>query len=121
MFPTVTYPIRANRYTPHNDFIDVVGVDLTDASFAMQVRDARNGGTLRADVVPTVAVTTEGGVTTSRISWFIDEVTMEAMPLDEVRPATDKTFYYDILITPSGGSGFIGVRGLFIVGAGVTQ
>lgn len=121
MFPTASYPIRANRYAPHSDYIDVIGYDFTGAVFKMQVRDAPNGGTVRADIVPTVSVTTTEGVPTSRVSWAITELVMEAMPLDGNDPTTDVTLYYDLHITPSGEDKFVAWRGTFIVEHGVTQ
>lgn len=121
MFPTASYPIRANRYAPHSDYIDVIGYDFTGAVFKMQVRDAPNGGEIRADIVPTVSVTTDEGVPTSRVSWTISETDMEAMPLDPSDPTASVILYHDLHITPTGDTKFVAWRGTFTVEHGVTQ
>lgn len=123
MFSTASWAIEANRYAPYDDYLDVVGYDFTGATFKLQVRDTPNGGNLRADLVPTVSVTTSGGVPTSRISWRIDEVNMEAMPLDPADPSKDAVLFYDMHISPGGVATdkFVPVRGTFTVRAGVTQ
>ena len=121
MFPTAPYNIYANRFAPHSDYIDVVGYDFTGGVFTMEVRSARNGGTVRATVTPTVSVTTDDGVPTSRIEWEIVKATVEAMPVDSVDPALDVTLYYDVHVTPSGGDEFVAFGGKFVVVAGVTE
>ncbi len=122
MFPTASYPITANRFAPHSDYIDVEGYDFTSATFKMQVRDTKNGGAVRADVVPTAELVVGAEVEpTTRVSWAIDEATMEAMPLDGSNPDADKKLYYDLHITPSGGTKFVAWGGDFIVKAGVTE
>lgn len=121
MFPTATYPIEANRYVPHEDYVDVIGYDFSGATLKMQVRDTANNGPLRADIVPTVTVTTSGGIPTTRISWVIGETTMEAMPTDPTDPAKDVTLRYDVHVTPVGEDKFVPFRGTFVVKAGVTQ
>lgn len=121
MFPTANYDIYASRYAPHSDYIDVVGYNFTGATFKMQVRDRPNGGTIRADIVPTVVVTTEDAIDTSRVSWTIPELTMEAMPF-AADPEKDHTLYYDLHIDPSGADAkFVAWRGKFVVEAGVTE
>ena len=121
MFPTAAYDIYANRFAPHSDYVDVVGYDYTGAVLAMEVRDSRNGGTVRATVTPTVSVTTSGGVPTSRIAWAIPEATMAAMPTDPTTPSKDVTLYYDLHLTPSGEDLFVPFGGKFVVVAGVTE
>lgn len=121
MFPTASYPIRANRYVLHTDYIDVVGYDFTGATFAMEVRDTYNGGAVRASIIPTVAVTVTEGVPTSRVTWVIPKATMAAMPLDQSDPTKDVTLYYDLQIDPSVGDSFVAWRGTFVVVAGSVQ
>lgn len=121
MFPTASYPIRADRYAPHEDYIDVIGYDFTGATFKMEVRDTPNGGTVRATATVSVSVTTDEGVPTSRVSWSIDEATMEAMPTDPANPSGPHEIHYDMHITPSGGTKFVAWGGSFTVVEGVTQ
>lgn len=121
MFPAASYPIEADRFAPYSDYIDVVGYDFTGATFAMQIRDSRNVGTLRATPTVSVSVATVDGVATSRVLWSIPQATMEAMPTDPSDESADVVLYYDMHITPSGEDEFVAWRGKFTVVAGVTQ
>lgn len=121
MFPTGTYDISANRYAPHEDSMVIEGYDFTGATLKMQVRDRPNGGAIRADITPTVSVSTVEGIAYTTVSWSIAEVDMEAMPEDPTTPGADVTLYYDVHLTPSGGTKFVPFGGKFIVKAGVTQ
>lgn len=120
MFKTARYDSEANRFAPHTDYIDIESFDFTGAVCKLQIRDRKNGGQLRADLVPTVTVSTVEGVVTSRITWTIPEVTMEAMPLSsEISP--DVKLFLDLHITPSGGVKFVPIEGTFTVKSGVTE
>lgn len=121
MFPTVSYSVTANRFAPFADYVDIEGYDFTGATCKLQVRDHKNGGTLRADVVPVVSVTVTEGIPTTRVSWSIDEATMEAMPLDSGNPDADVSLHHDLHLTPSGGTKFVPFAGSFVVKAGVTE
>ena len=121
MFPTVSYSATANRFAPFADYVDIVGFDFTGATTKLQVRDRKNGGAVRADVVPAISVTVNEGLPTTRISWAIDEVAMEAMPLDSGDPDADVVLFHDLHLTPSGGTKFIPFAGTFTVKAGVTE
>ena len=120
MFKTARYDSEANRFAPHTDYIDIEGFDFTGAVCKLQIRDRKNGGVLRADLVPTVTVTIEEDLTpTSRIAWTVSEATMEAMPLAaEVDP--DVGLFLDLHITPSGGLKFVAIEGAFKIKSGVT-
>lgn len=121
MFPTASYPIVANRYAPHSDYIDIEGYDFTGAMASMEVRDAKNGGTVRATVTPVVTVTTVEGVPVSRVTWSISAVVMEAMPLDPANPEADRKLFYDVHLDPAASDLFVPFEGSFTVKAGVTQ
>lgn len=133
LFETAVFPLAGDRFTPLVDTIDVVGVDLTGATFKMQVRDRKDGGTVRSDLATVGSVGTEGvtlvGVTTvdgapvSQISFRINEATMEAMPdsADGLEAGEDVPLYWDMHITPSGGVKFVAFAGEFTVKAGVTE
>lgn len=123
------FTLTAPRYAPFLAEIAVLSLeDLTGADFVMQVRDAWNGGTVRADLTTVADPADEGlalvsvleadGVFTALISVRIDETTMEAMPAlaDE-----DSELVFDIQATPAGGDKQVYARGPFIVQAGSTQ
>lgn len=134
LFETAVFPLAGDRFTPLVDTIEVVGIDLTGATFKMQVRDRKDGGTVRADLatvgsvgtegVTLVGVTTDGdAVPTSTLSFRINEATMEAMPdsADGLEAGADVPLWWDMHITPSGGVKFVAFAGVFTVRAGVTE
>jgi hypothetical protein len=123
-------PLEADRQTPFIYTLTFQGIDLTSAVMKAQVRDRKDGGTLRADLATVLTVNTEGlrlvsagtvgGVMTSVVYMRINEATMEAMPLGD--PAGDDlALFWDMHITPSGGVKEMYLRGTFTVRAGVTQ
>ena len=118
---TAPYDVVANRFAPFADYVDYETLDFTGATCKLQVRDRPNGGEVRADVVPTVTIETVEGVNYSRIAWEIDELTMEAMPLDGANPDGDVTLYHDLHLTPVGEPKFVVFSGKFIVKVGVTE
>lgn len=121
--------LTANRWEPFVHTIDFEGFNFTGASFAMQVRDRRDGGFLRADLatvgsvgsegVTLTGVTTEDGIPTSHISIRINEATMEAMEV-ATEEGDDGEIWWDLQITPSGGVKYRALEGVFTVHAGVT-
>ena len=134
MFDTVNLPLEAGRWVPFVYDIDIVGIDLTGAAFAMQVHDTkdRTAGSPRASLttqttdvegVRLVSVVTTAGVPTSSIRIRINEATMEAMDAanDAGALGDDGSIVWDMHITPSGGSKFLAFEGAFTVKAGVTQ
>lgn len=122
--------LAANRWEPFVYTIDFEGLDLTGATFAMQVRDRKDGGFVRADLSTVTSVGTEGvtlagvttadGLTTSSISIRINEPTMEAMGVAREIGA-DGVVWWDMQITPSGGVKYRALEGTFTVKAGVTN
>lgn len=76
MFDTARFAIVADRFTPLSRTITVKGADLTGATFKMQVRDRRNGGTVRADLATVVSSSAEGvrlvSVTTSTVAEHVE-------------------------------------------------
>lgn len=134
MFDTVNLPLEAGRWVPFVYDIDIVGIDLTDATFAAQVHDTkdRTAGTPRASLttpvtdvegVRLVSVVTTDGVPTSSIRIRINEATMEAMDVanDAGALGDNGSIFWDMHITPSGGTKFLAFEGKFTVKAGVTQ
>lgn len=122
-------PLAGNRNTP---FVATLPfpIDLTDAVMKAQVRDRKDGGTLRAELLTVetvntegfrlISVTTVGSVTTSLVAMRINKATMQAMPKSSP-VGDDMQLYWDMAITPDGGVQQIYVRGPFTVWAGVTQ
>lgn len=134
MFDTVNLPLAAGRWVPFVYDIDIVGIDLTDAEFAMQVHDSkdRTVGSPRASLVTQATdvegirltgVATTDGVPTSAIRIRINEATMEAMDVanDAAISGDDGKAYWDMHITPDGGDKFLAFAGTFKIQAGVTQ
>lgn len=134
MFDTVNLPLVAGRWVPFVYDIDIVGIDLTSAAFAAQVHDTkdRTAGTPRASLttqttdvegVRLVSVVTTDGVPTSSLRIRINEATMEAMDVanDASQLGSDGAAFWDMHITPSGGTKFLAFEGTFTIKAGVTQ
>lgn len=127
MFPTVrTAPLRGARSTALIETIVIDGIDLTDADFRLEVRDRRDGGSLRAglDTVATasaegvriVSVDTSGALPVTTLGIRINETTMEAMP-DAPEPGDDVDLWWGLHITPSGGIKFLAYDSTFTVEA----
>lgn len=133
LWETATLPLAGYRNAPFVAEIEVTGHDLTDAAFAMQIRDERTPtATLRADLatvttavegVRVASVATVGGVTTSVVAIRIDQATMAAMDVAEDRgqPGTDQDIFYDVLLTPDGGDPFVAWAGSFTIMAQATN
>lgn len=154
MFETARFAIAADRFTPRIDAIDLHGYDLTGAVFKMQVRDRKDGGTVRADLTTVATAGAEGvrliyagtalvsahvaagRLTTqqvadygyasgdtlaiTQIGYRINESTMEAMP-GAAEAGSDVPIYWDMHVSPSGGTKFVAFAGEFTVLAGVTE
>jgi hypothetical protein len=52
--------LNGDRYVPFIETIPVLEEDLTGATFKMQVRDRKDGGTLRADLLTVGSMASEG-------------------------------------------------------------
>ena len=129
--------LRPLRWVPFKYQIRVDAYDLTSATFAMEVRSYRGApGDPLIDLgnasSPTqgisVSVVTTGGVPASTIEIRIDEATLEALLPFTVtsgspnrKPNTDVELYYDLLITPSGGTKARWLEGTFTIAEGVTK
>ena len=130
LWQTARIDIRADRWTVFDDGMVIVGVDLTGASYKMQVRDRKDGGFVRADLATVTSGSAEGvrlidvvttdSVPTSRLGIRINETTMEAMSA-ATEAGNDGLVWWDIHITPSGGSKFVAAAGRFTIMAGSTQ
>lgn len=129
--------LRPLRWVPFKYQIRVDAYDLTGATFVMEVRSYKGApGTpliaLANTSSPTqgisVSVVTTGGVPASTIEIRIDETTLEnLLPFSVTSgtpnrtPGTDVELYYDILITPSGGTKARWFEGTFTIVEGVTK
>ena len=52
--------LLADRFTPFVTPLTITGIDLSGAVFIAQVRDRKNGGTIRADLATVGSIATEG-------------------------------------------------------------
>lgn len=130
-------PLVAERWTPFLDTLECVGLDLTDGTFAMQVRlyrDAPGDPLLSLTNQTTgtqglsVAVETVDGEPVSVITIQIDEATLEALLPFTVtsgapnrKAGTDLALVYDLHVTATGFPKQRFVEGSFTIKAGATQ
>lgn len=142
-----TVPLVGDRWTPFVHEIEYQGDDLTGAAILMHVRllyDAPGSPLLSIETGNGIAITYGGTATVAAhiaakriaeipegmadsdylpltiIQFTIPEVSMEVLPFPSERGG-DATFYYDVHITPSGGTKQVWFRGTFTVRAGSTQ
>ena len=125
-----TLPLTGGRWVPFKPYeIEFRGVDLTGASFAAQVRLTRDtpgtplisltGASSPAEGI-SVSVDASGDLPVSTIQIRINEATMEGLPAaGEV--GDDLELFWDMHITPSGGTKAVYFEGPFIVKGGATQ
>ena len=124
--------LTADRWTPFVWDIDFEERDLTGAAFAVEVRDRRDGGFVRATLgtvttevqgVRLLGVATVDGVVVSSIRMRISEATMEAMTnaADAGLLGSDGAAWWDMHITPAGGDKAVALAGPFIIKAGATN
>lgn len=129
MFDTATRNLEAARWAPFKHQVTFEGLDFTGATFAMQVRDRKDGGVLRANLSTTATAGAEGirfvsySGDDTQIEIVIAEVTMEAMATVESTGTIgdDGRAWYDLHITPSGGTKFVAMAGMFKIKAGATN
>ena len=129
LFNTGSLPIAQDRWSPMAYQIEIQDYDLTGASFALQVRDSKDGGTLRANLTTTTTPGAEGvrlvsaSASASTIEICIAEATMEAMDIasDAGSPGADGIGWWGLHITPSGGTKFLALEGTFTVKAGAVN
>lgn len=143
-------PMAGDRYTPYLRTLTFLGINFTGAVFKAQVRDRKDGGAVRADLA-TVVTSAEGvrllyggtdtianhitagrlsevpsghtsgeSIALSQMTVRINEATMEAMPFG-TEIGDDWPGWWDIHVTPSGGTKEVYLQGTFTVRAGVTQ
>lgn len=127
----VTRPLVAGRWVPFLHDITVEGMDLTGATFAMQVRDDWNGGAIRADLDTVATASAEGvrlasvetvdSLPVSTIGIRINESTMAAMPLDPANPEGAMKLVYDLQVERTAGLPEVMMRGTFTVQEGSTE
>lgn len=118
------YPYLVDRHTPSiKSFL--FEYNLTGATCQMQVRQLPDAtGIPLIDLTNAAAgsqgisLATVSGQTTMTIQ--INEAAIEGLP-SAAEVGTDLVLYYDLQITPSGGTKGVWLRGTFTVRAGVTQ
>lgn len=126
-FETVNAPLIGWRSNPLVETITIDGVDLTGATIRLEVRDRRDGGTLRAalDTVTTsaaegvrISVATVSGRPMTTLTIRINQTTMNAMPAAP-EPGADVTIAWGMHITPTGELKFMAFDGPFLIKASV--
>lgn len=137
MSQTAQFDYTVKRNVAHSDDIIFEAVDLTGADLFMQVRAYKGAPgdamlTLENSTAPaqglSVSVTTTEGVPDSTVFIRIDKATIQGMLPFTVSggapsraPASDVTLFYDLLITPSGGTEDRRTEGKFIILEGVSD
>lgn len=124
-------PLSGDRWTAFVRTLTFEGIDLTGATFAMQVRlkpdtpgaplvDLSTVASASAEGVRFISVTGTGTDAVSVVGIRINETTMESLPAaDEV--GNDTPLAWDMHITPAGGTKQKYIGGAFTVRSGVTQ
>jgi hypothetical protein len=129
-----TLNLRAYRWTPFVYLIDIIGYDLTAATFAAQVRQYRDeagsplitlaNASSSAEGISVSVATTEG-VPTSTVQLRINETTLEGiLPLSSSgRPSDDPDvpLVWDLHITTAALGKVRWLQGTFTLVAGATQ
>lgn len=124
-------PLNGDRWTAFVRTLTFTGIDLTGATFAMQVRlkpdtpgaplvDLATVTSASAEGVRLISVTGTGADVVSLVGIRINETTMESLPAaDEV--GNDTPLAWDMHITPASGIKEKYLYGPFNVRGGVTQ
>lgn len=128
-----TEDLRAYRWTQFKELFPIEGIDLTGASFAMQVRQypdatgdpliSLTDATSPAQGI-SLSVATVGGLPTSTIEVRINETTIEGLypfPANGLEPGQEVKLAYDMHITLSSLGKRRWFQGVFIIVPGVTQ
>lgn len=118
--------LTANRHTPFVYEIIFEDVNFTGATLDMHVRlypDAP--GSALIDLSPAAAGSQGLSLSYSNpdttVTIQIDEATIEALDVySSLEPEEDAELWYDLQITPSGGTKQVYLRGYFTIRAGVT-
>lgn len=128
-FDPVERPLTAGRWVPFMHTLILEGIDATDATFKMDVRDRWNVGQVRASLGMAGSVTSEGirfvsvetvnDLPISTLNIRINKATMTAMPVAD--PDGPSPLVYDLHIERTYQSPEILMRGAFIVQEGSTQ
>lgn len=144
-------PLAGDRWTPFTRTLQFEGVDFTAAIFAMQVRDRKDGGALRADLATVGSASAEGvrliyggtdtvaghiaagriddvpeGMSTSdSLILSLVGIRINESTMEAMTPATevgdDAVAYWDLHVTPSGGLKDLYLYGPFTIRAGATE
>lgn len=117
--------VRAYRWATFAEPFPIVGIDLTGATAAMQVRAYPDApGAALATATVAIGVTTDDGVTTSTLTATIAEATIEALlpfPANGTEPGAELRLAYDIVVTTSALGKRRWIEGAFIIVPGVTH
>ncbi len=123
-------PLGGRRYQAYAKTLRFVGVDLTGASFRMQVRMLPNtpGAPLlaletvasgAAEGIRLIGVEQVNGQPVSTIGIRVNKTSMQALPYAG-ELGDDSAFAYDLMVNPAGGLEQVWLAGDFVAQAGVT-
>ncbi len=130
---TRDFPLKVDKRVPFDDTLPIIGVDLSSATFVMQVRALPGDtGTPMLDLA-TIAAPAQGlsasydtaflyGGTTvpaTILRIIINETSLEALALGTPHEQP-LTLHYDMHVTPSPGKKSVLLAGRFIINPGVT-
>lgn len=115
-------PLVADRWEPFAEPLEFEGYSWSGATFVGQVRAVRDSGgaPLATFSFTAPTVVTEDSVPVTKTTMSLTESTVEGLPMPAVA-GEDIALWYDVLVTPSGGTKFRALEGPFIVHAGATQ
>lgn len=123
-------PLGGRRYQAYAKTLRFIGVDLTGASFRMQVRMLPNtpGAPLlalatvasgAAEGIRLIGVEQINGQPVSTIGIRVNKTSMQALPYAG-ELGDDSVFAYDLMVNPAGGLEQVWLAGDFVAQAGVT-
>lgn len=134
MYTPANVPLVAQRWTPFVDVTAFEGLDLSAATFALQVRQRRDApgdplisltnAVANAQGVSASAATVDvDGVPTlvTSVQLRINETTLEPLLLNAAGQGKDIELVYDLHITTTGIGKVRWMEGPFIIRAGATQ
>lgn len=130
---TAAISIRANKRVPFDDTIALMAFDYSSATFQMQIRNEpgdqgaplvglgafASGQGISCTYDPEFPDPEDGEPGASIIRIQIAEATLEGLPYAS-DPAAERRFFYDLHVTPAGGTKYVFSAGAFVVVPGVT-
>lgn len=121
MVQPAKHDLRAGRHVPFDYSIAIIGLDLTGATAASQVRLTPDTiGTALITFAPAISVNLAGSSPVSTIRLQATKTLMEALPA-AAEVGSEVAFAWDLLVTPASSGAAVYFAGKFTVVGGVTQ